>query len=104
MASTAILPLIGGLVSVFGRRPTLLAFVAAFAIGSAICGAAQNLPMFIAGRGELQCSFAENFAEKHVLQAIQGMGGGACLSITEIIYADLVPLPERGKFLGIIAS
>lgn len=36
--------------------------------------------------------------------AVQGFGGGGCLSITEIIYADMVPLPERGKFQGIIAS
>jgi MFS family permease len=38
------------------------------------------------------------------LAVIQGIGGGGCLSVTEIIYSDLVPLPERGKFLGIIAS
>lgn len=35
---------------------------------------------------------------------MQGLGGGGCLSVTEIIYSDLVPLPERGKFMGIIAS
>ncbi|CCM00830.1 uncharacterized protein FIBRA_02872 [Fibroporia radiculosa] len=86
ISSTAILPVIGGVVSVFGRKPALLAFVSIFAIGSAICGAAQTLTMFIAGR------------------VIQGLGGGGCISITEIIYADLVPLPERGKFVGIQAS
>lgn len=36
--------------------------------------------------------------------AIQGFGGGGCISITEIIYADMVPLPERGKFQGIVAT
>ncbi|KAI0046902.1 iron permease, partial [Auriscalpium vulgare] len=86
VASTAILPLVGGLVSVFGRKPVLLTFISIFAVGSAITGAAQNMPMFIAGR------------------ALQGMGGGGCLSVTEIIYADMIPLPEQGKFQGIIAS
>ncbi|KAI0046898.1 MFS general substrate transporter [Auriscalpium vulgare] len=86
VASTAILPLVGGLVSVFGRKPVLLTFISIFAVGSAITGAAQNMLMFIAGR------------------ALQGMGGGGCLSVTEIIYADIIPLPEQGKFQGIIAS
>ncbi|KAH9847865.1 iron permease [Lenzites betulinus] len=86
VASTAIIPFVGDLVSVFGRKPVLLAFIVIFAVGSAICGASQNMHMLIAGR------------------TIQGLGGGGCLSITEIIYADLVPLPERGKFQGIIAS
>lgn len=36
-------------------------------------------------------------------RAIQGLGGGGCIAVTEIIYADLVPLPERGKFQGITA-
>ncbi|OSX62647.1 hypothetical protein POSPLADRAFT_1141525 [Postia placenta MAD-698-R-SB12] len=86
IASTAILPTVGGLVSVFGRKPVLLTFVVIFAVGSALCGGARSMNMFIAGR------------------VVQGLGGGGCISVTEIIYADLVPLPERGKFLGITAS
>ncbi|KAF9817410.1 hypothetical protein IEO21_03464 [Rhodonia placenta] len=86
IASTAILPIVGGFVSVFGRKPAIVAFIIFFAIGSALCGAAQNMTMFIAGR------------------AVQGLGGGGCIAVTEIIYADLIPLPERGKFYGITAS
>ncbi|KAF8526953.1 iron permease [Hysterangium stoloniferum] len=86
ISSTAIVPTVGGLVSIFGRKPVLLTFIVFFAIGSAICGAAHNMSMIIAGR------------------AIQGFGGGGCICTTEIIYADLVPLPERGKFLGVTAS
>lgn len=86
IASTAIVPLVGDLVSIFGRKPVLLTFVMTFALGSAISGAAQSMNMLIAGR------------------AIQGFGGGGCLAVTEIVYADLVPLPERGKFQGIVVS
>ncbi|KAI1785125.1 iron permease [Ganoderma leucocontextum] len=86
IASTAVLPFIGNLASAFGRKPVLLAFIVTFAIGSAISGAAQNMNMLIAGR------------------TVQGFGGGGCIAITEIIYADLVPLPERGKYQGIQAS
>ncbi|KAI0046881.1 iron permease [Auriscalpium vulgare] len=86
VASTAVLPLVGGLVSVFGRKPVLLTFIFLFASGSDVSGAAQSMAMLIGGR------------------ALQGVGGGGCLAVTEIIYADLVPLPERGKFQGITAS
>lgn len=51
IASTAVLPLIGGLVSMFGRKPILLVFVLVFALGSALCGAAQSMDMLIGGRG-----------------------------------------------------
>ncbi|KAI0632743.1 iron permease [Trametes polyzona] len=86
IASTAVLPLVGGLVSGFGRKYVLIAFVAFFAVGSVLCGAAQSLTMLIVGR------------------AIQGIGSGGSLSVTEIIFADMVPLPERGKFQGIAAA
>ncbi|KAF9064952.1 major facilitator superfamily domain-containing protein [Rhodocollybia butyracea] len=37
-------------------------------------------------------------------RVIQGLGGGGCISVTDIIIADLVPLAERGKFQGIVAT
>ncbi|KAI0058831.1 iron permease [Artomyces pyxidatus] len=86
LTSTAIIPMCGGLVSVFGRKPILLGSIVLFALGSALCGGAQNMNMLISGR------------------AIQGFGGGGCMAATDVIYADLIPLPERGRFLGITAS
>ncbi|KAI0656186.1 iron permease [Cubamyces menziesii] len=86
IAATAVLPLVGGLVSGFGRKWVLLAFVFCFAVGSVLCGAARDLHMLIVGR------------------AIQGLGSGGSLSCTEIIVADMVPLAERGKFQGIGAA
>ncbi|KAI0648750.1 iron permease [Trametes meyenii] len=85
IASTAVLPFVGDLASTFGRKPVLMAFILCFALGSALCGGAQNMNMLIAGR------------------AVQGFGGGGCLASVQIINADMVPLPERGKFQGIIA-
>ena len=60
IASTAVLPLIGNLVSAFGRKPALIAFIVVFAIGSAISGAAQNMNMLIAGRGACRRRFVES--------------------------------------------
>jgi MFS family permease len=83
LASSAILPLTGGLAQLFGRGPAVLPSIAFFAIGSALCGAAQNMPMMLVGR------------------TIQGIGSGAILSYSAIILADLVTLEERGSFQGL---
>nr|GAT46162.1 predicted protein [Mycena chlorophos] len=84
LASTAFILLSGSLAEAFGRRPIVLISIAFFAIGSAIAGAAQNMNMMIAAR------------------AIQGVGGGGILALSEILVADLVPLAERGIYQGLI--
>ena len=83
LAASAVLPMTGGLAQVFGRGPAVVPSIGLFALGSAICGAAHNFPTMIAGR------------------TIQGLGGGAILSYSIIILADLVPLEERGLYVGI---
>ncbi|KAG8916188.1 hypothetical protein FRC01_003310 [Tulasnella sp. 417] len=80
LGSTAVLPLIGGLAQIFGRRPVVLGSLVLFALGSGVAGGAQNMSTLIAGR------------------AIQGIGGGGLLSLVEIVIADLVPLSERGAY------
>ncbi|KZT24131.1 iron permease [Neolentinus lepideus HHB14362 ss-1] len=86
LGSTAILPLCGALALAFGRKHVLISVICLFAAGCAICGAAVNMPMLIVGR------------------AFQGMGGGGILTMTEIIFSDMVPLKQRGIFLSISAS
>ncbi|KAG8927326.1 hypothetical protein FRC01_007661 [Tulasnella sp. 417] len=86
LGSTAILPMTGGLAQIFGRRPIVLGSIAFFALGSGICGGATNMHMLIAGR------------------AIQGIGGGGIMSLSNIVVADLVPLSERGTFIGIFGA
>ncbi|KAI0711169.1 MFS general substrate transporter [Cerioporus squamosus] len=85
LASTAILPLSGRLADAFGRRPVMLSAVALFLLGSVLSGATQNMNLLIAGR------------------TVQGIGGGAILNLSDIIVSDLIPLAERGKYMGIIA-
>ncbi|KAI9566090.1 MFS general substrate transporter [Boletus coccyginus] len=83
LASTAILPMSGGLAQTFGRRPAMLVTIGLFALGSGICGAANSMNMFIAGR------------------TAQGLGGGGIQSLTGIILGDLVTLEERGVYAGL---
>ncbi|KAH0828708.1 MFS general substrate transporter [Lanmaoa asiatica] len=83
LASTAFLPMSGGLAQTFGRRPTILMTIGLFALGSGICGGANSMNMLIAGR------------------TLQGLGGGGIQSLTEIILADLITLQERGVYVGL---
>jgi len=57
-----------------------------FALGSAITAASQNIAMAIGGR------------------SVQGVGGGAILTMVEIVVCDLVPLAERGNYFGAIGA
>lgn len=53
LASTAILPLVGNVASIFGRRSSMLSYLLLFAVGSVITGSAPNMSAMIAGRSEL---------------------------------------------------
>ncbi|KAB5595945.1 Glycerol-3-phosphate dehydrogenase [Ceratobasidium theobromae] len=86
LGSTAFMPMSGGLAEIFGRRSIMITSLVIFAIGSAVCGAAPNMSALIAGR------------------TIQGIGGGGILTLTDIIVADLVPLADRGPYLGIVGA
>ncbi|GAA5882584.1 hypothetical protein JCM3774_002731 [Rhodotorula dairenensis] len=86
LTSTALIPWTGGLAQIFGRRPMMLLGLAVFALGSALVGASQNMAMVIAGR------------------SVQGVGGGAILTMSAIVLTDLVPLAERGVFFGVLGA
>lgn len=86
VASTVLQPLIGQLADYLGRKIPTIGSVALFTIGSGIAGGAHNVGMFIAGR------------------SIQGIGAGGMYVLIDIICCDLVPLRERGKYLGIVNS
>ncbi|KZT60164.1 MFS multidrug transporter [Calocera cornea HHB12733] len=83
LASAAWLPLSGALADTFGRQPVLLSSLIFFFVGCVICGEAHSSGVFLVGR------------------TIQGLGCGGILSLAEIIIADLVPLKERGAFMGL---
>jgi MFS family permease len=85
LAGSAVVPLCGGLVSMWGRKPILIGLMTLFAIGSAVAGSATTMNVLIIGR------------------AFQGAGGCGALTVTEIIYADMVPLPQRGVMQGMAA-
>ncbi|KAI0051349.1 MFS general substrate transporter [Auriscalpium vulgare] len=86
LAAAALAPLYGKLSDLVGRKPVLYFAIITFLIGSALCGAAQTMTWLI------------------VCRAIQGMGGGGILGLTQITISDIVPLQERGKYGGLLGA
>ena len=76
--------MIGQLADSWGRRWLMIGSVAIFTLGSGICGGADNAAVLIAGR------------------AVQGLGSGGFNMLIDLIICDLVPLRERGKFIGLV--
>ncbi|KAI8606593.1 major facilitator superfamily domain-containing protein, partial [Dissophora ornata] len=86
LTSTSFQPLYGRFSDIFGRKATFLIAVSIFLVGSALCGAAQDMVWVIISRG------------------IAGIGAGGIMSMVMIIVTDLVSLRERGKYQGIVGS
>ncbi|EIW84739.1 MFS amino acid permease [Coniophora puteana RWD-64-598 SS2] len=86
LASGALGPLYGKFSNMFGRKPVLYSSIVVFLLGSALCGAAQNLTWLI------------------VCRAVQGLGGGGIMQMVIITMSDILPLKDRSKFGGVIAA
>jgi EmrB/QacA subfamily drug resistance transporter len=86
MATTIMVPLYGRLGDRYGRQRLLLIAVGVFALGSAACGSAQSM---------LQLVFA---------RALQGLGGGGLMVMSQAMIGELVPPRERPRFQGYFAA
>ncbi|KAI0481795.1 MFS general substrate transporter [Xylaria cf. heliscus] len=84
LASSVLQPLFGQLADIFGRRNPLLISTALFLAGSGVTGGAVNPVMLISGR------------------AVQGIGAYGLYVLTDIVCCDLVPLRERGNYVGVM--
>jgi len=82
LAQTAVTPVYGKLGDLYGRKIVLQIALVVFLIGSALCGAAQNLDQLIAFR------------------ALQGLGGGGLMVGTMAAIGDVVSPRERGRYQG----
>lgn len=82
----ALQPLYGKTSDLYGRKPILYGTIVLFLIGSALCGAAQNMNWLI------------------ICRCVQGMGGGGIIGLTEIVIADITTLEQRGKYGGYISA
>jgi EmrB/QacA subfamily drug resistance transporter len=86
LTSTVAMPLWGRLSDLFGRRPTYLAGLGIFLLGSALSGASATMGQLIAFR------------------ALQGLGAGSLLTIGMTIVADLFGLERRARLQGYLSG
>ncbi|MFE1593095.1 MDR family MFS transporter [Nocardia sp. NPDC058705] len=86
LAQAVAVPIYGKLADMVGRKPVILFGIAAFAVGSLLCGLATSMVALIAFR------------------AIQGIGAGAIQPMTMVIAGDLYTLAERAKVQGYLAG
>ncbi len=82
LATTIVMPIYGKFGDVLGRRRLFLVAIALFTLASIGCAVSGNFWMFV------------------VFRALQGLGGGGLMILSQSIIADIVPANQRGKYLG----
>jgi DHA2 family multidrug resistance protein len=83
LANVIIMPLVALLSQWFGRKNFYMANVIIFTVASMACGLARNLPMMV------------------FFRALQGIGGGVLLTVSQAILRETFPPEEQGTAMGI---
>ena len=86
LSSTALVPVVGKLSDLYGRKPFMLAGIVVFVAGSWLCGAAGDMIQLIAYR------------------AVQGVGAGLIMTTAFTSVGDLFAPRERGRWMGLFGG
>ena len=86
LTATIMMPIVGRLTDMYGRKSFYIVGIIIFLIGSALCGISQNMTQLILFRG------------------FQGIGAGIMMANAWIVIGDLFPPSERGKYQGLIVA
>ncbi len=86
LTSTLVLPIYGKLGDLMGRRDLFLIAIGIFVAGSVLSGFAGDMGWLVVGR------------------AVQGVGGGGLMILSDTIVADIIPARQRGRYMGIIGA
>jgi len=86
LATTVVVPIVGKLSDIYGRKPFLLAGVTIFVVSSMLCGAARSMPELV------------------FFRAVQGIGGGFSQAMAFTTIADLFPPSRRGRVSGMLGA
>jgi MFS family permease len=86
LTATAVTPLYGKLSDIHGRRATLMVAIAIFLVGSVGSALSRDIVFLIGSR------------------AVQGLGGGALISLGQTIVGDVVAPRERGRYQAYFAA
>ena len=83
VASSIIIPAIGYLCKVFGRKKYFIFSIVLFTVASLMCGLSRSMPMIVISR------------------FLQGIGGGAILPLVQAIMMEIFPQKEWGKAMSL---
>src|SRR4029079_9999044 len=86
LAQTVVTPLQRTVGELLGPKRVLQCAFVLFLFGSALCGLAQSMTMLI------------------VFRAVQGLGAGGLIVLTQATIGDVVPPRERGRYQGIFGG
>jgi EmrB/QacA subfamily drug resistance transporter len=86
VTSTTMVPIVGRMTDMYGRKWFYIVGITIFLLGSALSGLSQTLTQLIIFRG------------------VQGLGGGIMMASAFIVIGDLFPPAERGKYQGFITA
>lgn len=86
LVSAITVPIVGKLSDLYGRRPFYIGGLIVFMAASLISGFAQDFWMLIVGR------------------AIQGIGMGTVMPLSQTIVGDIIPPRQRGKYQGFMGT
>ncbi|MGG1690665.1 MDR family MFS transporter [Heyndrickxia ginsengihumi] len=86
LTSAVTVPIFGKLSDIFGRKNIFMIGIITFLIGSTLCGISRSMDMLI------------------ICRAIQGIGAGSIMPVTNTIIADIYPHHKRAKMLGFMAA
>ncbi|MGB4778149.1 MDR family MFS transporter [Microbacterium sp.] len=86
VAATIMMPIYGKLGDTIGRKGLFLGALGVFLVGSVIGGLAPDMLWLIVAR------------------VVQGIGGGGLMILAQAIIADIVPVRDRGKYMGIMGA
>jgi EmrB/QacA subfamily drug resistance transporter len=86
LSATLVMPVYGKFGDLLGRKVLLLAALVLFLLGSVLGALASGMGGLILGR------------------AVQGLGGGGLLILTQAIVADVIPERERARYMGVVGA
>ena len=84
--STSLVPVVGRMSDIYGRKLMFMVGIGVFLLGSALAGISQDMLQLIIFRG------------------VQGAGAAVLMSNTFTVIGDIFPPAERGKWQGLIGA
>lgn len=86
LVSAVVTPISGKLADIFGRRRFYIIGLVVFMLGSALSGLATSFTFLVVAR------------------AVQGMGMGVLMPLSQTILGDLIPARQRGRYMGYMGA